>query len=274
MYLFLFLLLPFLGAIAVYLSMKLERTLKEYIVYAFSAILFFMLLFAYGRDFSFSFNAGGFGKILFRLDLISWFFSIIIVGFFILNIIYLFSYYKNREKIVGDFFMPLFFLLLGSLLGIVISKNLLMMFFFWEMMTWTSYILASYRGESARTPSLRYFIMSAFGAYAFLMALLIIFTRLGSLDMYVLAGKSSFLSPGYSILVFALFFIAFGVKSAIIPLHTWAPFAYTYAPDVFTPFFSGVLSKMGVYGFFVILYFIPIFKSISVSSSDEVESIC
>ena len=44
------------------------------------------------------------------------------------------------------------------------------------------------------------------------------------------------------------FTVAFAIKSAIVPLHTWLPDAYGEAPTGGTVLLAGVLSKMGIYG--------------------------
>jgi formate hydrogenlyase subunit 3/multisubunit Na+/H+ antiporter MnhD subunit len=49
-------------------------------------------------------------------------------------------------------------------------------------------------------------------------------------------------------LILALFFIGFGAKAGVFPLGFWMPEAYAAAPASATAVFSGVMSKMGVYG--------------------------
>ncbi len=264
MYLFLLIILPFIAAFILYAVDRVKKEKEtEVIAYGISIILLIMVAFAYGKNFSFSIGAGGFGPIVFRIDTLSWFFAIMSVGFFILNLVFNFSYYKERSLYAKEYFIPTFFILLGSIFGILFSKHLLSMFFFWEIMTWSSYLMASYSGKVSKVSSIRYVIMSIFGAYAFLVAIGIVFTKVGTLDISLLATKITQLSPGYLIFTMILFTIAFGVKAALMPLHTWAPFAYTEAPNGFTPFFSGILSKLGIFALFVSLFSLPLFKTIS-----------
>jgi len=52
------------------------------------------------------------------------------------------------------------------------------------------------------------------------------------------------------------FGIAFGIKNAVLPFHTWLPDAHSEAPTPFSAVLSGTLIKMGTYGFIVLLYVI------------------
>ncbi|MCK4815783.1 hypothetical protein KA005_08435, partial [bacterium] len=63
-------------------------------------------------------------------------------------------------------------------------------------------------------------------------------------------------SSGYIIFIVITFSIGFGIKSAMVPLHTWLPDAHSQAPSPFSAVLSGVLIKMGSYGFLLIMYVI------------------
>jgi NADH-quinone oxidoreductase subunit M len=58
--------------------------------------------------------------------------------------------------------------------------------------------------------------------------------------------------------IFAGAFLGFAVKVPVIPFHTWLPVAYSEAPTGTTMLLTGLMSKMGVYGFLRIL--LPIFR--------------
>ncbi len=264
MYLALLIILPFISAFIVYIVKQLKgKRESEYIAYILSGIFVLMVVLSYGKGYMFSINGGSFGNIIFKINTLSWFFAILSSGFFLLNIVFNYTYYREKELPVGDYFVPTFFVLMGSIFGILFSQNLLSMFFFWEIMTWSSYLMASYSGRVSRTSSIRYFVMSVFGAYAFLIAIGILLVKLHTLDIPTLFNTIGTMSPGYILFTLVLFVIGFGVKAALMPLHTWAPFAYTEAPNGFTPFFSGVLSKLGVFALFVSIFNIPIFKTLS-----------
>jgi formate hydrogenlyase subunit 3/multisubunit Na+/H+ antiporter MnhD subunit len=58
------------------------------------------------------------------------------------------------------------------------------------------------------------------------------------------------------VFLLVIFGVAFGIKNAVMPLHTWLPDAYTEAPSPFTAVLSGMLTRMGVFGFLLIIYVI------------------
>ena len=60
-----------------------------------------------------------------------------------------------------------------------------------------------------------------------------------------------------ALVIFAGVFLGFAVKVPLMPFHTWLPAAYAEAPTGTTMLLTGVMSKMGVYGFLRIL--LPIF---------------
>jgi NADH-quinone oxidoreductase subunit M len=106
-----------------------------------------------------------------------------------------------------------------------------------------------------------------------LLAFLAIFLATGKFDFIDLAelgrngilasalsvklGWYSLTTPQLAILIFAGVFLGFAVKVPLIPFHTWLPAAYAEAPTGTTMLLTGVMSKMGLYGFLRIL--LPIF---------------
>jgi NADH-quinone oxidoreductase subunit M len=106
------------------------------------------------------------------------------------------------------------------------------------------------------------------GSVALLLSFLAIRLATGSFDFIDLAAmaKSGVLGaklnatfgwPHIGMVVFFGAFLGFAVKVPVIPFHTWLPSAYAEAPSPVTMMLTGVMSKMGVYGFLRIL--LPIF---------------
>src|SRR5947199_3050378 len=111
------------------------------------------------------------------------------------------------------------------------------------------------------------------GGVTLLLAFLAICLATGKFDFTELAelGRSGTLASALSVklgwynlstkelalVIFAGAFLGFAVKVPLIPFHTWLPFAYAEAPTGTTMLLTGVMSKMGVYGFLRIL--LPIF---------------
>jgi len=204
---------------------------------------------------NFAVNVGSF-NLTFGLNHLNWFFVAIgtLVGFS--AILAMVSTAKNSYE-------WLFALMsLSGVLGVFLASDLMTFFIFWEIMTFASFMMVLHYNRAA---SLKYFLLSVFGAYAMLIALGIIYAKLGTFDfgaiqqaMYQEAyatafGGETIMSKSESALIYILFLIAFGVKAGMFPLHVWAPDAYSETNQSYTALFSGVLSKAGVYGF-VLLY--------------------
>jgi NADH-quinone oxidoreductase subunit M len=99
-------------------------------------------------------------------------------------------------------------------------------------------------------------IFSALGAYAMLMAIVLSYAFTGSMTIDALVVGFTSMPHMYQIMIPILLLTGFGVKAAMMPLHVWAPGAYSNAPMAFTGVFSGALSKMGVYG--MVLVFVTL----------------
>jgi NADH-quinone oxidoreductase subunit M len=113
------------------------------------------------------------------------------------------------------------------------------------------------------------------GSIAMLLSFLAIFLTTGKFDFIDLAeiGRNGTLASALSVklgwsdlfqtkeslafVIFAGVFLGLAVKVPVIPFHTWLPSAYAEAPTGTTMLLTGVMSKMGVYGFVRIL--LPIF---------------
>ena len=185
------------------------------------------------------------------LSPLSYLFSLIVVGLAILYAIYSIPFIRGNEK-KGTFYFN-FTLSIMSMLGILVSKDWVSFFIFWEIMTWSSYLMVVFNGKNVQRVGIKYFVFSAIGAYAMLMAMVIINSQLGSFLLADTFNKFQMLSAGNQILIPILLLVGFGVKSAMMPLHVWAPDAYSHAPMAYTGIFSGALSKMGIYGMVLVM---------------------
>jgi len=182
----------------------------------------------------------------------SYLFGIIVVVLGSLALIYSTAYMKGKDRL-GYFYMNFLFSI-GAMLGILMSRDLISLFFFWEIMTWSSYFIVIYSGNDVDRRGLKYMIFSAIGAYSMLMAIVIVNSFIGSFLLEDVFASIFAIGSGYQIAIAILLMIGFGVKSAMMPLHVWAPRAYSESPMSYTAVFSGALSKMGVFGFALVLF--------------------
>jgi len=239
------------GALLSYILGKIHFGLK--IVVALTAIVAAAVLFLelYGVNATYTFQIAGF-DIIWHMNALSWFFGMLIFGLGLLVAVYSTAYMKGKERI--DFYCFALCVTIASMFGIIVSGDLLSFFFFWEIMTWSSFLMVIYYRYEAQAAGIKYFVMSVIGAYSMLIAILLIYARLGTFSFAALsAGWSSF-DTGLQVALISLFVIGFGVKAAVMPLHTWAADAYAISPSSFTALFSGVLSKMGIYGLMLVFF--------------------
>jgi NADH-quinone oxidoreductase subunit M len=163
------------------------------------------------------------------------------------------SDFMAKQENLGFYYLN-FLLSVGGMFGIVYSQDLVSLFFFWEIMTWSSFMMVIYCCKEAQPVGLKYFVFSAIGAYAILIALVLIYANLGSVTFIKIFAGFDSMSFAIQLSVVILMLIGFGVKAAVMPMHVWAPDAYATAPLSYTAVFSGVLSKMGVFGIGLLLF--------------------
>lgn len=248
------LIIAFGGALLSFILSKISNKFTQGFAVIVSLSLLFLIACFYGKSVEHSvyFHFLGF-PLLLRLNMLSWLFAMAIAGLGVLCVIFSLSYMKNKEK------LPFFYLMLlwinASMLGIVFSGDLLSFFIFWEMMSWSTFLLISYNRGAALSAGMKYIIMSMAGSLAMLVGIITIYVNYQTLTLSELAVQmSSVASSGPHLLVLILFFMAFGIKNAVVPFHPWLPPAHSEAPSPFSAILSGILIKMGTYGFVLLLY--------------------
>jgi proton-translocating NADH-quinone oxidoreductase chain M len=111
------------------------------------------------------------------------------------------------------------------------------------------------------------------GSVLMLIAILVMFFQVGSLD-YQLLLCSDF-SENKQKLLWLAFFLSFAAKIPMIPVHVWLPEAHVEAPTTGSVILAGILLKLGIYGFIrfslplfpdASLYFTPLVYTIAVIS--------
>jgi hydrogenase-4 component B len=141
-------------------------------------------------------------------------------------------------------------LLLLSLTLVFTASNILFFLIAWELMTVAAYFLVVFDHESAeaRRGGLLYLVMSRGGSGMLLVGFLLLASAAGSLEFAALQGVGQRLPPPLGAVACLLFFLGFGVKAGIIPLHIWLPAAHPVAPSNISALMSGIVIKAGIYG--------------------------
>ncbi|WP_321474110.1 hydrogenase 4 subunit B [uncultured Paludibaculum sp.] len=140
--------------------------------------------------------------------------------------------------------------LLLSLAVIFTASNAFLFLIAWELMALASYALVTFEHTSleSRSAGLLYLIMSHVDAGCLLLGFSLLASNARSLDFSALREAASRLPPQHQTAAFLLFFLGFGIKAGVIPLHVWLPAAHPVAPTNASALLSGIVIKTGIYG--------------------------
>src|SRR5213593_359933 len=150
----------------------------------------------------------------------------------------------------------------SALYGTFTAQNFILWFLFYEMSLIPAFLLIKiWGGENRDRAATKFFVYTFLGSVAMLLAFLGIYFAKGTFDFAALAGlgKAGLLAGKLQWLAFAGIFLGLAVKVPLFPFHTWLPDAYQTAPTGVSMVLTGVLSKMGVYGFVRLL--LPLFPN-------------
>ncbi len=171
-------------------------------------------------------------------------------------------------------FVALMLLLEAGLFGAFTALNFVHWFLFWELSLVPAFFLIKLWGGPERAAvATQFFLYTMVGSVTMLLGFVAIYLATGTFDFIQLAekGRAGELASLFSVklgwyalstrtlalVIFGGVFLGFAVKVPLMPFHTWLPAAYAEAPTGVAMVLTGVMSKMGVYGFLRIL--LPIF---------------
>ena len=244
--------ISFAGAFLTYFSGKVSSKLRDVFAVIISLVLIAILSYFYGKTEELRYFSFLGLPLLLRINMLSWYFAITIAVVGALSIIFSLSYMKGKEK--TDFYYLMMLLVNAGMLGIVLSGDLVSFYIFWEIMSWSAFLLISYNRGPALAAGMKYIVMSIIGSVAMLIGMLSLYTNYGTLCISEISPLIDSASSGYILFLLILFFVAFGIKNAVWPFHTWLPPAHSEAPSPFSAVLSGILVRMGMYGFLVFFY--------------------
>jgi|UniRef100_UPI0040492CDF NADH-quinone oxidoreductase subunit M len=171
-----------------------------------------------------------------------------------------------REKRDVRLFGLLFLLLQGAALGVFLALDFFPWFVFWELSLVPAFFLIKlWGGEGASRAAYQFVVYTMAGSVFMLAGFAALYAATGTLDFVSLAALqadgtlANELGGMWGTVIFAGVLLGLAVKVPLFPFHTWLPAAYAEAPTGASMFLTGVMSKMGVYGFLRILW--PIFPA-------------
>lgn len=142
-------------------------------------------------------------------------------------------------------YYPLLLLMVTGLLGMVMTQDLFNLYLFCELMSVAAYVLVAFRRQTdtAIEAGFKYLIMGSVGTITLLMGVALIYRETGALTL-----PQPITAPGvWARAGLACIWVGLGIKSAIVPLHTWLPDAHGRAPSSVSALLSGIVIQSAFY---------------------------
>ncbi len=176
-----------------------------------------------------------------------------VLGFIIW--LYGFRFKRTLKGGVVKYYEILQMMMVAGSIGVIITGDLFNMFVFIEIVGITAYSLtAFYRERNGAEAGFKYLLIGSLASTFLLLAILIIYTQTGTLNMAQIAERMSFVPQSMKITALIFFLIALGIEAEMFPLNTWAPDAYEQAPSPTSATFAAVVSIAGIYALVRVLF--------------------
>ena len=250
------LLLPLVSSIAIALFTRRSKVLSSVISIAAVLVSFVCscLIFAQSGTSAPEFTWIDFSGVFrvpfgFILDNLSKTMLVLVSGVGLLIHIYSLGYMRDDEG-KSRYFAALS-LFMFAMLGIVLANNFVMMFIFWELVGFTSYVLIGhwFYSDAAADAAKKAFITTRIGDFGFMLGILMVWMATGSVVFNEMASRLSILAnhPGFLTVAALLIFCGAVGKSAQFPLHVWLPDAMEGPTPVSALIHAATMVAAGVY---------------------------
>ncbi len=194
----------------------------------------------------------------FRIDGFSWLFVALVLGIGLLVVLY--SRYYLAKADPAPRFHALLLAFTGSMVGLLLSANVILLVVFWELTSLISFLLIGFRhaNPAARDGARTALVVTAGGGLALFIAMLMLGRMAGSYDLdVILASGPAIRSHVLYEPALLLFLLAAFTKSAQVPFHFWLPGAMAAPTPVSAYLHSATMVKAGV---FLLVRFSPVFS--------------
>src|SRR6267378_1893300 len=161
--------------------------------------------------------------------------------------------YGAHEKAPGRV-LPFYAAFLAGMNLVVLADDAFTFLVTWEFMSLTSWalVMAHHRQPGNARAGYIYLLMASLGTLSLLLSFGLLAGPAGSYAFDAI--RNTELSPTVASAVLALALLGAGSKAGLVPLHVWLPLAHPAAPSHVSALLSGVMTKVGVYGFIRIVF--------------------
>ncbi len=177
----------------------------------------------------------------------------------------LFVYLSTTKQSYSNTFYGLLLITLAGLNGVFLAEDLILFYFFWEVVLIPVYFLIGLYGigKYKLRANMTFFLYTILGSMFMLGGIVYIGFYLKPVS-FLLADVAQVTSVAYSTntALALLFLIAFVIKIPIFPFHTWQPTIYKTAPTPLTVVLSALMAKMGLFA--VVTWYLGLFPTVSV----------
>ncbi|RST72763.1 Na+/H+ antiporter subunit A [Siminovitchia acidinfaciens] len=189
------------------------------------------------------------------LDGLSLIFGLLITGIGSLVILYS-IYYLSSEESLKHFYIYLL-LFMGSMLGVVFSDNLMVLYVFWELTSISSFLLIAFwfHRKGSRYGAQKAMLITVSGGLAMLTSFIMIYLMTGTMNIREIIAAVDINHPLFTPALVLLLIGAF-TKSAQFPFHIWLPDAMEAPTPVSAYLHSATMVKAGIY---LVARFTPVF---------------
>ncbi len=259
--------LPWLGALVVWVLGDQYPRLQHGVAVAFSAaagiaaLWMVALIMPFGSvEATASLPMGGvFGDFSFRADGLAVLLAVIATVVGSLAVVFSTNYMDGAKQLGRYYAFVLFFI--GAMVGLVLTTNLLLVFFFWEITALCSYALISFHNDDPKAVAggMKALIITQFGGIGLLAGALYIYSYTGSFNMDFFINNPMLLPPNALAIAGFGFLIAAAAKSAQFPFQTWLPDAMEAPSPISALIHAATMVNAGVY---LLARFYPAFENV------------
>jgi hydrogenase-4 component B len=188
----------------------------------------------------------------FRLDALSGFFLVVVNLGGAVTSLYALGYGRHEDSPMRV--LPFYPAFLAAMNLVVLADDAFTFLLSWELMSLTSWaiVLTHHREDANTRAAYIYLLMASFGTLCLLLAFGLLSGANGGYAFASIRGAEH--TPAVLGLAVVLVLVGAGSKAGIFPLHVWLPLAHPAAPSHASALLSGVMTKVGVYGFIRIVF--------------------